>query len=116
MLTTLLPPPARRNGGTIITAGANRAAARSYLRAAGMSDVISSTADRGGEHLVLGHALQRHLGELAEHAPRRARAGGDRSIQHHHGDGRHSNAGMKASLISREVIADHRTRRRGPPS
>lgn len=102
-------PPQWRS--TIITAGANRAAARSYLRAAGMSDddfkrpliaVVNTWSSVTPCNM--------HLGDLAEHVRRGVREAGGVPIDFNTimvTDGISNGApGMKASLISREVIAD----------
>ncbi len=101
--------PSRRSA--VVTGGANRAAARSYLRAAGMSD-----ADFQRPMIAVMNTwssvtpCNMHLGDLAEHVRRGVREAGGVPIDFNTivvTDGiSMGTPGMKASLISREVIAD----------
>jgi dihydroxy-acid dehydratase len=94
-----------------ITAGPNRAAARSYLRAAGMGD-----ADFERPLIAVVNTwssvtpCNMHLGDLAEHVRRGVRASGGFPVDFNTivvTDGiSMGSPGMKASLISREIIAD----------
>lgn len=94
-----------------VTSGANRAAARSYLRAAGMDD-----ADFARPLIAVVNTwssvtpCNMHLGDLAEHARRGVREAGGVPIDFNTivvTDGiAMGTPGMKASLISREIIAD----------
>lgn len=94
-----------------VTSGANRAAARSYLRAAGLGDedfkrpliaVVNTWSSVTPCNM--------HLGDLAEHVRRGVREAGGVPIDFNTivvTDGiSMGTPGMKASLISREVIAD----------
>lgn len=94
-----------------VTQGANRAAARSYLRAAGLSDddfrrpliaVVNTWSSVTPCNM--------HLADLAEHVRRGVREAGGVPIDFNTimvTDGiSMGTPGMKASLISREVIAD----------
>jgi dihydroxy-acid dehydratase len=95
----------------VVTAGANRAAARSYLRAAGLSD-----ADFARPLIAVVNTwssvtpCNMHLGDLAEHVRRGVREAGGAPIDFNTivvTDGiSMGTPGMKASLISREIIAD----------
>ncbi len=95
----------------VVTSGANRAAARSYLRAAGLDDedfarpliaVVNTWSSVTPCNM--------HLGDLAEHVRRGVREAGGVPIDFNTivvTDGiSMGTPGMKASLISREVIAD----------
>ncbi len=94
-----------------VTAGPNRAAARSYLRAAGMDD-----ADFTRPLIAVVNTwssvtpCNMHLDELAEHVRRGVREAGGVPIDFNTivvTDGiAMGTPGMKASLISREIIAD----------
>jgi dihydroxy-acid dehydratase len=94
-----------------VTAGPNRAAARSYLRAAGMDD-----ADFARPLIAVVNTwssvtpCNMHLGDLAEHVRRGVREAGGVPIDFNTivvTDGiAMGTPGMKASLISREIIAD----------
>ena len=94
-----------------VTSGANRAAARSYLRAAGMDD-----ADFARPLIAVVNTwssvtpCNMHLGDLAEHVRRGVREAGGVPIDFNTivvTDGiAMGTPGMKASLISREIIAD----------
>jgi dihydroxy-acid dehydratase len=96
---------------TAVTRGADRAAARSYLRAAGMTD-----ADFERPMIAVVNTwssvtpCNMHLGDLAEHVRRGVREAGGVPIDFNTivvTDGiSMGTPGMKASLISREVIAD----------
>ncbi|HRO04078.1 MAG TPA: dihydroxy-acid dehydratase, partial [Terricaulis sp.] len=107
------PPP---NGSKplrsgVVTSGANRAAARSYLRAAGLDD-----ADFARPLIAVVNTwssvtpCNMHLGDLAEHVRRGVREAGGVPIDFNTivvTDGiSMGTPGMKASLISREVVAD----------
>lgn len=94
-----------------VTVGANRAAARSYLRAAGLGDedfarpliaVVNTWSSVTPCNM--------HLGDLAEHVRRGVREAGGVPIDFNTivvTDGiSMGTPGMKASLISREIIAD----------
>jgi len=94
-----------------VTAGPNRAAARSYLRAAGLDDqdfarpliaVVNTWSSVTPCNM--------HLGDLAEHVRRGVREAGGAPIDFNTivvTDGiSMGTPGMKASLISREIIAD----------
>ena len=94
-----------------VTAGPNRAAARSYLRAAGLGDedfarpliaVVNTWSSVTPCNM--------HLGDLAEHVRRGVRGAGGAPIDFNTivvTDGiSMGTPGMKASLISREIIAD----------
>ncbi len=95
----------------VMTTGANRAAARSYLRAAGLDD-----ADFARPLIAVVNTwssvtpCNMHLGDLAEPVRRGIRAAGGVPIDFNTvvvTDGiSMGTPGMKASLISREVIAD----------
>lgn len=95
----------------VVTAGANRAAARSYLRAAGLDD-----ADFARPLIAVVNTwssvtpCNMHLGDLAEHVRRGVREAGGVAIDFNTivvTDGiSMGTPGMKASLISREIIAD----------
>jgi len=102
------PKPLR---SAVVTSGANRAAARSYLRAAGLEDedfarpliaVVNTWSSVTPCNM--------HLGDLAEHVRRGVRDAGGVPIDFNTivvTDGiSMGTPGMKASLISREVIAD----------
>ncbi|MBC7767254.1 MAG: dihydroxy-acid dehydratase [Phycisphaerales bacterium] len=94
-----------------ITAGPARAAARSYLRAAGLED-----ADFARPLIAVVNTwssvtpCNMHLGDLAEHVRRGVREAGGVPIDFNTivvTDGiAMGSAGMKASLISREIVAD----------
>ncbi|WP_395648269.1 dihydroxy-acid dehydratase [Terricaulis sp.] len=94
-----------------VTAGPNRAAARSYLRAAGLED-----ADFARPLIAVVNTwtsvtpCNMHLGDLAEHVRRGVRESGGVPVDFNTivvTDGiAMGTPGMKASLISREVIAD----------
>ena len=94
-----------------VTAGPNRAAARSYLRAAGMED-----GDFARPLIAVVNTwtsvtpCNMHLGDLAEHVRRGVREAGGVPIDFNTivvTDGiAMGTPGMKASLISREIIAD----------
>jgi dihydroxy-acid dehydratase len=96
---------------TVVTGGASRAAARSYLRAAGLKD-----ADFTRPLIAVVNTwssvtpCNMHLGDLAEHVRRGVREAGGVPIDFNTivvTDGiSMGTPGMKASLISREVIAD----------
>ncbi|MCC6786969.1 MAG: dihydroxy-acid dehydratase [Hyphomonadaceae bacterium] len=103
------PPPKLRSAA--VTQGANRAAARSYLRAAGLDDqdfqrpliaVVNTWSSVTPCNM--------HLGGLAEHVRRGVREAGGVPIDFNTimvTDGiSMGTPGMKASLISRETIAD----------
>ncbi len=102
--------PANRRS-SVVTRGANRAAARSYLRAAGMGDgdferpmiaVVNTWSSVTPCNM--------HLGDLAEHVRRGVREAGGFPVDFNTivvTDGiSMGTPGMKASLISREIIAD----------
>ncbi|MGH6950767.1 MAG: dihydroxy-acid dehydratase, partial [Vitreimonas sp.] len=103
------PPKPLRSAA--VTAGPGRAAARSYLRAAGLDD-----ADFARPLIAVVNTwssvtpCNMHLGDLAEHVRRGVREAGGVAIDFNTivvTDGiSMGTAGMKASLISREVIAD----------
>ena len=94
-----------------VTAGPSRAAARSYLRAAGLDD-----ADFARPLIAVVNTwssvtpCNMHLGDLAEHVRRGVRDAGGAPIDFNTivvTDGiAMGTPGMKASLISREIIAD----------
>ncbi|MEZ6022124.1 MAG: dihydroxy-acid dehydratase [Hyphomonadaceae bacterium] len=103
------PPKSLRSA--VVTSGANRAAARSYLRAAGLGDedfkrpliaVVNTWSSVTPCNM--------HLGDLAEHVRRGVREAGGVPIDFNTivvTDGiSMGTPGMKASLISREIIAD----------
>ncbi|MCA8885286.1 MAG: dihydroxy-acid dehydratase, partial [Hyphomonadaceae bacterium] len=103
-------PPSKLRSASV-TQGANRAAARSYLRAAGLDDqdfqrpliaVVNTWSSVTPCNL--------HLGGLAEHVRRGVREAGGVPIDFNTimvTDGiSMGTPGMKASLISRETIAD----------
>ncbi len=103
------PQKARRSG--VVTSGASRAAARSYLRAAGLDDedferpliaVVNTWSSVTPCNM--------HLGDLAEHVRRGVREAGGVPIDFNTivvTDGiAMGTPGMRASLISREIIAD----------
>jgi dihydroxy-acid dehydratase len=102
------PKPLR---SAVVTAGANRAAARAYLRAAGLND-----ADFRRPLIAIVNTwssvtpCNMHLGDLAEHVRRGVREAGGAPIDFNTivvTDGiSMGTPGMKASLISREIIAD----------
>ena len=95
----------------VVTSGANRAAARSYLRAAGLQD-----ADFARPLIAVVNTwssvtpCNMHLGDLAEPVRRGVREAGGVPIDFNTivvTDGiSMGTPGMKASLISREIIAD----------
>jgi dihydroxy-acid dehydratase len=95
----------------VVTRGPSRAAARSYLRATGMDD-----ADFARPMIAVVNTwssvtpCNMHLGDLAEHVRRGVREAGGFPIDFNTimvTDGiSMGTPGMKASLISREVIAD----------
>ncbi|MGE0740016.1 MAG: dihydroxy-acid dehydratase [Hyphomonadaceae bacterium] len=95
----------------VVTGGANRAAARSYLRAAGLDD-----ADFARPLIAVVNTwssvtpCNMHLGDLAEYVRRGVREAGGVPIDFNTivvTDGiSMGTPGMKASLISRELIAD----------
>ncbi len=103
------PPPQRRSA--VVTAGANRAAARSYLRAAGMQD-----ADFDKPMIAVVNTwssvtpCNMHLDRLAKDVRAGIIAAGGYPIDFNTivvTDGiSMGTPGMKASLISREVVAD----------
>ncbi|MEQ1708389.1 MAG: dihydroxy-acid dehydratase [Terricaulis sp.] len=105
------PPSNANRRSTAVTRGADRAAARSYLRAAGMTD-----ADFERPMIAVVNTwssvtpCNMHLGDLAEHVRRGVREAGGVPIDFNTivvTDGiSMGTPGMKASLISREVIAD----------
>lgn len=105
------PPQNQKRRSAVVTGGANRAAARSYLRAAGMGDgdferpliaVVNTWSSVTPCNM--------HLGDLAEHVRRGVREAGGFPIDFNTivvTDGiSMGTPGMKASLISREIIAD----------
>jgi dihydroxy-acid dehydratase len=104
------PPPDRKRSDAI-TAGPNRAAARAYLRATGFDD-----ADFARPLIAVVNTwssvtpCNMHLGDLAEHVRRGVREAGGKPIDFNTivvTDGiAMGSPGMKASLISREIIAD----------
>ncbi len=104
-------PPAKPLRSAVITAGPSRAAARAYLRAAGLDD-----ADFARPLIAVVNTwssvtpCNMHLGDLAEHVRRGVREAGGVPIDFNTivvTDGiAMGSAGMKASLISREIIAD----------
>lgn len=103
-------PPSRRRSASI-TAGPNRAAARSYLRAAGLQDEDFSRPLIGVVNTWSSVTpCNMHLGDLAEHVRRGVREAGGVPIDFNTivvTDGiSMGSPGMKASLISREIIAD----------
>jgi dihydroxy-acid dehydratase len=95
----------------VVTAGASRAAARAYLRAAGLND-----ADFARPLIAVVNTwssvtpCNMHLGDLAEHVRRGVREAGGVPIDFNTivvTDGiSMGTPGMRASLISREIIAD----------
>ena len=103
------PPSPFRSAA--ITAGPSRAAARAYLRAAGLED-----ADFARPLIAVVNTwssvtpCNMHLGDLAGHVRRGVREAGGAPIDFNTivvTDGiAMGTAGMKASLISREIIAD----------
>ena len=105
------PPPSKPLRSSVVTSGANRAAARSYLRAAGLDD-----ADFARPLIAVVNTwssvtpCNMHLGDLAEHVRRGVREAGGVPIDFNTivvTDGiSMGTPGMKASLISREVVAD----------
>ncbi len=106
------PPPQNANRrSAVVTRGPSRAAARSYLRAAGMSD---SDFERPMIAVVNTWSsvtpCNMHLGDLAEHVRRGVREAGGVAVDFNTivvTDGiSMGTPGMKASLISREIIAD----------
>jgi dihydroxy-acid dehydratase len=106
------PPPENANRrSAVVTRGPTRAAARSYLRAAGMGD---SDFERPMIALVNTWSsvtpCNMHLGDLAEHVRRGVREAGGFPVDFNTivvTDGiSMGTPGMKASLISREIIAD----------
>ena len=102
---------AKTRRSAAVTEGPNRAAARSYLRAAGMDD-----ADFARPMIAVLNTwssvtpCNMHLGDLAEHVRRGVREAGGFPIDFNTivvTDGiSMGTPGMKASLISREIIAD----------
>ncbi|MFT3728145.1 MAG: dihydroxy-acid dehydratase [Terricaulis sp.] len=104
-------PPSKPKRSDAITAGPNRAAARSYLRATGFDD-----ADFSRPLIAVVNTwssvtpCNMHLGDLAEHVRRGVREAGGKPIDFNTivvTDGiAMGSPGMKASLISREIIAD----------
>ena len=104
-------PPRPDKRSDAITAGPNRAAARSYLRAAGFED-----ADFARPLIAVVNTwssvtpCNMHLDDLAEHVRRGVREAGGKAIDFNTivvTDGiAMGSPGMKASLISREIIAD----------
>jgi len=104
-------PPSKPKRSDAITAGPNRAAARSYLRATGFED-----ADFAKPLIAVVNTwssvtpCNMHLGDLAEHVRRGVREAGGVAIDFNTivvTDGiAMGSPGMKASLISREIIAD----------
>jgi dihydroxy-acid dehydratase len=104
-------PPQKPKRSDAITAGPNRAAARSYLRATGFDD-----ADFARPLIAVVNTwssvtpCNMHLGDLAEHVRRGVREAGGKPIDFNTivvTDGiAMGSPGMKASLISREIIAD----------
>lgn len=103
--------PSKPLRSAAVTAGPSRAAARSYLRAAGLND-----ADFARPLIAVMNTwssvtpCNMHLGDLAEHVRRGVREAGGVPIDFNTivvTDGiSMGTAGMKASLISREIIAD----------
>jgi dihydroxy-acid dehydratase len=94
-----------------VTSGANRAAARSYLRAAGMDDADFARPLIGVVNTWSSVTpCNMHLGDLAEPVRRGVREAGGVPVDFNTivvTDGiSMGTPGMKASLISREVIAD----------
>jgi dihydroxy-acid dehydratase len=105
------PPPQRQRRSASITAGPNRAAARSYLRAAGLDDADFARPLIGVVNTWSSVTpCNMHLGDLAEHVRRGVREAGGVPIDFNTivvTDGiSMGSPGMKASLISREIIAD----------
>jgi dihydroxy-acid dehydratase len=104
-------PPSKPKRSDAITAGPNRAAARSYLRATGLDD-----ADFAKPLIAVVNTwssvtpCNMHLDGLAEHVRRGVREAGGVPIDFNTivvTDGiAMGSPGMKASLISREIIAD----------
>jgi dihydroxy-acid dehydratase len=96
---------------SVVTSGANRAAARAYLRAAGLAD-----ADFNRPLIAVVNTwssvtpCNMHLGDLAQHVRRGVAEAGGVAIDFNTivvTDGiSMGTPGMKASLISREIIAD----------
>ncbi|ANP46358.1 dihydroxy-acid dehydratase [Candidatus Viadribacter manganicus] len=106
-------PPSRPKNlrSAAVTQGANRAAARSYLRAAGLDDADFSRPLIGVVNTWSSVTpCNMHLGDLAEHVRRGVRDSGGVPIDFNTivvTDGiSMGTPGMKASLISRETIAD----------
>ncbi|MBI1185997.1 MAG: dihydroxy-acid dehydratase [Alphaproteobacteria bacterium] len=103
-------PDQRRSA--VVTRGPNRAAARAYLRAAGMGDADFARAPMIAVANTWSSVTpcNMHLGDLAEHVRRGVREAGGFPIDFNTivvTDGiSMGTPGMKASLISREVIAD----------
>jgi dihydroxy-acid dehydratase len=105
------PPHSANRRSAVVTRGASRAAARSYLRAAGMDD-----GDFAKPMIAVVNTwssvtpCNMHLGDLAEHVRRGVREAGGVAVDFNTimvTDGiSMGTPGMKASLISREVIAD----------
>ena len=103
--------PSKPLRSAAVTAGPSRAAARSYLRAAGLDD-----ADFARPLIAVVNTwssvtpCNMHLGDLAEHVRRGVREAGGVAIDFNTivvTDGiSMGTVGMKASLISREIIAD----------
>lgn len=105
------PKPAKTLRSAVVTAGANRAAARSYLRAAGLEDEDFARPLIGVVNTWSSVTpCNMHLGDLAEPVRRGIREAGGVPIDFNTivvTDGiSMGTPGMKASLISREVIAD----------
>jgi len=104
-------PSSGNQRSAVVTRGPNRAAARSYLRAAGMED-----ADFARPMIAVVNTwssvtpCNMHLGDLAEHVRRGVREAGGVAIDFNTivvTDGiSMGTPGMKASLISREIVAD----------
>lgn len=105
------PPPGSRKRSEAITAGPGRAAARAYLRATGMGE-----ADFARPMIAVVNTwssitpCNMHLADLAVHVREGIRAGGGHPVDFNTimvTDGiSMGSSGMKASLISREIIAD----------
>jgi dihydroxy-acid dehydratase len=106
-----LPDTSKPLRSASVTTGPNRAAARSYLRAAGLED-----GDFARPLIAVVNTwtsvtpCNMHLGDLAEHVRRGVREAGGVPIDFNTivvTDGiAMGTPGMKASLISREIIAD----------
>jgi dihydroxy-acid dehydratase len=110
-MTSSSPPSNANRRSQVVTRGPNRAAARSYLRAAGMDDAAFSRPMIAVVNTWSSVTpCNMHLGDLAEHVRRGVRDAGGVPIDFNTimvTDGiSMGTPGMKASLISREVIAD----------